>query len=269
MNRDPHRPARARDALGQCAHAAAHVAPDAAHTVTRAHHVMEQDIRGARLRRRGVGADHRIRGQRDFQLLAVEPFVEQVGSRSGQHAHKIRPLVFQAGSVADGVGSIGPEIREAEVAWIRRDHRHHWLEHRGDLADRGFVAGVIPGVPGGELRDLPVYQDRIRPEHQMPPIGERREARWIAGQHLEPVLLQFEVPYDPGLEQTIDVRAARHLVARPQFLGHRGPANHRPRLEDGGPDAGLRQIGGRHQSVVARADHNRVIGALAHRASIL
>ena len=82
MNRDAHRTARTRDALGQRAHPAAHVAPDAAYAVAFSHHVVEQDVGRSRQGRRRVRADHGVGGQGDFELLAFEPFVQKVGAPS-------------------------------------------------------------------------------------------------------------------------------------------------------------------------------------------
>src|SRR5207302_412258 len=67
------------------------------------------------------------------------------------------------------------------------------LEHVGDALQHGLVLGVLLGVAGAELADLPVRQLAVAAHQQIPAIGEGGEGGGHALEQLEAVVVQFQV----------------------------------------------------------------------------
>ena len=114
------RPALARrrgDGVADPAHAAAHVAPDAADAVALAHHVVEQHVGRARHRRGRHRADDRVGRQRHLELLRLEPAVEDRRGRPGQDLDRLLPVV-------------PPSLQEAEPE-LGELHRFPGLSDQG------------------------------------------------------------------------------------------------------------------------------------------
>ena len=115
--------------------------------------------------------------------------------------------------------------------------------------------GIEPRMP----RDL---TERARVVVHAPEVitaGHRRE-RAIERQNLEAVAREIEVADDLGPEQGDDVRADGEFESRKDLFGDRGAADEVPAFEDEHFSAGARQICGGGEAVVARADHDRVVG---------
>ena len=256
----PRFPRRGRDGVGDAAHAAAHVPPDAAGAVALAHHVMEEHVGRARHGRRGPRADHRVGGEGDLELLGLEPAVENGARRAGQDLERVGGILAE------------PEETEAQPAELheigglerprggrrrdecRLDEGRHALQHRLVLRQR-------VGVAGRELRHLAVGQRLVGAEHERPAVGKRRERRGAPRQHLEAVPLEVEVADDLGAEEAVDVGRGRDLEPGPELLGDAGAAQQVAALEHQRLEAGPGRVGRRDEAVVPAADDDQIVRA--------
>ena len=71
--------------LGECAHAAAHVAPYPARTTCHAHDVMQQHVTGARSAGRCESADDSIGGKRPLELRRFKPAIQHRRGGAGEN----------------------------------------------------------------------------------------------------------------------------------------------------------------------------------------
>ncbi len=76
---------------------------------------------------------------------------------------------------------------------------------------------------------------------------------------------ELEVADDLGPQQTHHIRENRESEARENLLADRRASDHRTPLEHQYPAARPGEVRGGHETVVAGADDDRVIGALRSR----
>ncbi len=153
----------------------------------------------------------------------------------------------------------GAKVRQAHRKGVGRRHRENRLGEAGHLDHRPAVLVVHFGVATRMPRDLPeragVIVDApeiVAPQHWRKGAVERQD--------LEAVRRQVQLADDLGSQEGDHVRADGELEAREDLLGDRGAADDVPAFEDEHRAAGARQVRGRGQSVVARTDHDRVVG---------
>ena len=96
------------------------------------------------------------------------------------------------------------------------------------------------------------------------PCGEiiavfHRRHRALERQDVQAVPRQIEITNDFGTQQAYDIGKHRELEAGKDLFRHGGTADPGPALEHQHLFPGARQIGGRHEAVVASADHDRVV----------
>ena len=108
-------------------------------------------------------------------------------------------------------------------------------------------------------------QLRVRPQGERAAVGQRREGRRAAREHLEAVVAQAQVADDLLAEEAVDVGRGRDLEAREGLLGHAGAAHQIPPLQHEHAQPGARQVARGDEPVVPRADHDRVVPAPATR----
>ena len=157
----------------------------------------------------------------------------------------------QAGQVEQVAGPLGPDLG--------RHLRQHRAEQIGQAGQPGVPLLDGVGVAGGELGDLLVAGHRIVRELQVTAVRVRRE---VGPLRVDPVAvpLQLELPKDGRRHQAHDVGECRHLVVGPpRGLRHGGPTDGVPALQHHDPLPGLGQQPGRHEAVVAAADHDDVV----------
>ena len=126
------------DRVRQRAHAAAHVAPHAAHAVALAHHVMEQHVGRPRHRRRGKRADDRVGRDRRLDYLGLEPAVEDGIGRAGQDFDRA------SGRRGRACGNSTPAARAASDCRGASDHGigRRLDQHRFHEARDAFEHGL-------------------------------------------------------------------------------------------------------------------------------
>ncbi len=78
-----------RQRLREPAHAAAHIRPNASCAAGLTHDVVEEHVGGARHRGTRHRADDRVGRQRPFQLLRLEPAVEDRARGTGEDLHRL------------------------------------------------------------------------------------------------------------------------------------------------------------------------------------
>ncbi len=135
------------------------------------------------------------------------------------------------------------------------------VEHR-------LVLRQVLGVLRGELAHFAMGQFLVGPHHQIAAVGKRRERRRAARQHLEAVLLQFQVADDLRPQQAVDVGGRGDLEAGPDFFGDAAAADDFAAFQHQGFIALLGQIRRRDEAVVPGADDDGVV-RLRHEHLIL
>ena len=107
---------RIGDRVRDRAHAAAHEAPQSAMAVHAAHAVVQQNVRRAGRARAAVGADHAVGGERDLDLLRLEPFVQKLRRALREDLHQPDDLGFREPAQPAGQLQILDEIADAARA---------------------------------------------------------------------------------------------------------------------------------------------------------
>ena len=152
---DAARRAGARHRLGDRAHAADRVAPDALLAAGLAETVVQQDIGGSGGIGTGVGPDNAVEAEDRLERLGFEPCIEQVAHGAGEYFEKIAlPLQTERPqAVCDPRGVEERANAGEDVASGRRIGRRL---HRGGAQcvghplESGFVGVEALGVAGGK-----------------------------------------------------------------------------------------------------------------------
>ena len=113
---------------------------------------------------------------------------------------------------------------------------------------------VFPGVAG----DLMIILFRVGPQVEVVAVVHGSE-RCRHGYDQHPVLDQVEIMDDLGAQKTYRVGERGEVKAGVQLLGDCRPADDVASFPHPGAEAGLSQVSGVDQPVVAPADHNCVI----------
>ena len=154
----PRAVADVRHRLGDGAHAADGVTPDAALAVHLAKHVVQQHVRRAR----GVGtrvvADDAVEAVHGLDGIALEPAVEVVAGGHGKEREQLAPErhVELPQPAADLRGAHQLRQRRAPAAGhgVRRRRQHQVAQHVGDRIEPLAVAGEPRGIARREARHL-------------------------------------------------------------------------------------------------------------------
>ena len=255
------RAARARrpcEGVAQAAHPAAYVSPHPPHAIALPHHVVEQHVCGARHGGRRHRADDGVGRERDLELLGLEPAVQDGPRGAGEDLDRLRsgrPELEKAPSQLRQLRQVAGPQRPGVGGGAQQgglDEIGHPLEHR-------LVARQRRGVARRELRHLAARQFLVRSHQQEAAVRERREGRGAARQELEAVPGELQVPDDLRAQQAVDVRRGGHLEPGPQLFRDARPTDQLAPLEHQHPHPRAREIGRRHEAVVAGPDDDDVV----------
>ena len=253
---------RRAQGLGEGAHAALHVGPDAARTAGLSHHVVEEHV--ARPRRGGPRprTDQGVGGQGAAQGLTLEPGLEHRTSRPEQEGEGLRDLLAEPPGRPAGAHQ-GSQVGAPKTRRVGRRCVQQGLDHLGRAVEHRFVGRQALGVLRGEDRDRGGRRAGIAAHQQAAAVGQRREGGGIAGQEAQPVPIERQLAHDRRPHQARDVGRAGHPVAGPELLGDTGAAEQRSPLEQQRAAAGASQVGRGRQAVVAPA-HDDGVEAITH-----
>jgi len=115
------------------------------------------------------------------------------------------------------------------------------------------------GVLRGNLAKFSHGAIALSPLRDHLPIGERHLNRGIARHHAKPVRQKIEIADNFRPQHAGNVRSGRDAAGGGNLLGDAAAADDRPAFEDECGHSGARQIGGRGESIMAAANHNRVV----------
>ena len=245
------------------------MAPDPALAVHLAEGVVQHHVGGARRIGARVVADHRIEAVERLDERALEPVVEVVARRLREQvdecAHVVEPEPPQPVGEAGRAQQLRHAARAETCDHVRRRLQHETAQHVGDRIDFAAERRVAFGVLGAELGDF---------RHRAALAGEQVAAVEVGQKILhaplddaQPVLMQREVADDFRVEQPDGIGRDRVAESRMEFLRDRRAAHDRPALHHLHLEAGLAEIGGAGQPVVAGADDDGVI-VLHHAAHV-
>jgi len=257
LDHRPGLPGRRRQGLGEATHAALHVGPDPALASRLSHHVVEQDVAGARRARPRPGADQGVGGEGAPQRLALEPGLEDGSGGAEQDLEGPGKLLAQSQGTPARAQQ-GAEVPPAQPARLRGLGVEQRLDHPGHPAQEGLVVEEPCGVPLGEAGHLSQTERPVGAQQQAASVGKRREGGGVAGQQAQAVAAQGELAHQRGTQQARQVGGPGDPVARPELLGDAGAADHGALLEDPGAVARPGQVGGGGQGVVPGAHHRHV-----------
>ena len=249
-----------RQRLGHAAHAAARIAPGADIAIHIAHRVMEENIGRAGRHRPQRRADDRADGLIGLDRRVLEILVQIIGDRHGPEPdHVIHRQLRQAEHLFAQPGQFGNVARPKTGRIGRRPHQHR----PDEAAMAQHIAGIAViglGIAFGMAGDLAAVGIMVAEHAQIAAVPGHQRAPLI-GQDLKAVSGQLQIAHDLGAEQAVDVRtvgigeagvklAADRRAADPVVLFHHADLQPRPR-----------QIAGRDQPVMPRADDQNVPAA--------
>ena len=147
-----------------------------------AHAVMQQDVGGAGRARPAVGADHAVGGERDFELLGFEPFVQKIGGALredldqpddflGAEAAQLRRRASDNRRNRPGRcgGKSGGVVSSSDSTTCAS--RSRWSSYSGNAS----------ASCARKLRDLRQRLRAILPHEEIAAVGKRRKERRILG----------------------------------------------------------------------------------------
>ncbi len=212
-------------------------------------------ISGAGRHGTGVDPNHPAGGERRLDLLGLEVLVEKLGDALASQGS---PVLLPLRSGEAGFDLI-PGRRGLQ------EQRPHSLQNAVPHRPVGVVTG---DVALGELGDLLAGLAPVEKAHEIRAVREGDEVLRIEGAHLVAVALQLEVRDDLRQQQIADVGAGREAVAREPLLGDRGAADDRAPLQHEHLFPGLGQVARSDQTVVTRADDDRVVAGTVRRRTV-
>ena len=249
---------RIGDGVRDRAGAAARESPGAESAVDFSHVVMEQDVGGSGRAHSEERADDSGGRHRGLEHIGLEPLIEKV---DGAHGHELNLVVLVVAREVLEAASDEEQLHQfarVERGGVGRDHAEDGLHEAAHclhgLAE--FVVGL--GVELGVTRDFAMRAAVIVHAPEIVAAGHGREGA-VERQDFEAVARQVEVADDFRPQQRDHVRADRELEARVDLFGDGGAAEHVAALEHENFLAGLGQVGGVDQAVVAAADHDDVV----------
>ena len=235
---------RFRDGVRDRAHAAAHESPQPALAADAAHDVMQQDVGGAGRARSAVRADDAVGGERDFDFVRFEPFVEEIGRALREDFHQTDD--FFRGESAESCRAVSDSRRNRQAVRRKLGRRgeEQAFDHFGEPLQMIFVRRKHFGVVRGEFRDFGQGFGAILPHEEMAAVGKRREERGIFRVDTIAEAFEFEFANDALLQQAGEIRGGGDAIARPDFFGDRATAHQFALFEHQHFAPGAREVGG-------------------------
>ena len=246
--------------LGHAAGAALRQAPRSERAVDLAHVVMEQHVGGAGRSDAEKRADDARGRHRRLQDVGLEPLVEQVGGAHREQLHLVVPASSRAGRWKRLARL--PSVRTSSR---RRENGSGGVIARIGLANRPISSMALPVFVVASASSARVARDfaeGVRVVVHAPQrvaVRHRREGA-VERQDLEAVGRQVQLADDFGTKQRDDVGADGEVEAGDDLLGHGRAADEVAAFEDEHTAAGLGEVGRGRQAVVARADHDGIVG---------
>ena len=118
----------------------------------------------------------------------------------------------------------------------------------------GFVLGIRLGVAFGKLGDFRQGLRAILPHKEVAAIWERRKERRVLRVDAITETFELQLAHDFFLHEARKVRGRGNAIPGPDLLGDGASAHQFTAFENQHAAARARQIGGRDQAVVSRAD---------------
>jgi hypothetical protein len=255
---------RPRQRPADCPHAAACVAPGADGAVHFAHVVVQQHVGRARRAGPEAGADDRAAGEMGLDQFGLEILVEKIGDAHGPEPDGVvHPRLAE---IAEGAAHLEQAAQVARAQ--RRGIRRRLHQHRADKAalahDLGGIAVVGLGVAQRVAGQFPPVHVVVVVAGDVVAIAGHRQPAIVRGD-LQPVFRQLQFAHDFRPHQAADVGAVGVGEPRVELTADRGAADIRVALDDQHVEPGPCEIRGGRQAVVARTDHNDVVGFHAPR----
>ena len=258
---DAARRAGARHRLGDGAHAADRVAPDALLAGGLAETVVQQHIGGAGGIGTGVGPDNSVEAEDRPERLGFEPCVQQVAGGASENLEKItlplqpeRPQAVRDPHGAENRAKPGEDV--ASGGRIGRRLHRGGAQCVGHPLEPGFVGVEAFGVADGKFCDL-----GLRPPGrglQITAVRQRQEVGERPLDDPEAVSREIEVADDLRIEERHRIGGDRISKAGMEFFRRRRAADDRAPLQNGDLQACSGEIGGRGEPVVASANDDDV-----------
>ena len=219
---------------------------------------MQQNVGGARRAHAEKRADDSRGRHRGLEHIGLEPLIEKI---NGGHGHQLDLVVFVVARHALKAAADEEQLHQfarIERGRVGRDHAEDRLHEAAHGLHRfaEFVVGfgVDPGVAGDFAMRLAV----VVHAPQVIAAGHGRE-RAVEGKNLQAVAGKIEVANNFRPQQRHHVGADRELESGHNFFGAGGAAEHVAAFEHQNFLAGLCQVGGVDQAVVASADDDHVV----------
>ena len=227
-----------------------------------AHPVMQQHVGAAGAHRSAPRADDRLRCERALDAIVLEPFIQEVGSAHREQPHDLSRIAARPLTNLPAERQPLGDVHHSEV---RGDHVEQVVDQPSEMRQILVELDVRVRIRLGELRDLGVRPLGIAPEGHRGSVGIWDVVIGLEDRDLVSMAPQLQVRDDLFGHEADDVGRRRDAVARPRLLGGRRAARDRALLENDDVQSPAGEVGRASEAVVAAADHDDVVRAIAHR----
>ncbi len=234
--------------------------------------MMEQHVRRARRRRRGVSADDAVERERRLDGLVLEPLAEEIRGALREEIGD-EPLILERQPEHARAEPRALEGFEHAAARVGRRPEHEIAQHGRRPFERRIVGGQTLGISRRELGNRPLPRREPVGHEQCAPRVDRPEVGGRSLHDPETVPRKIEIGNDLGIEQAH--RVGGHRVAEPgvELLRHRRAAHDVVLFEDDDGKTRRREIRRRDEAIVPAADDRDVVRrrhllGLRHRPSL-
>ena len=135
-------------AFETAAHTSAHEAPQPTMAADASHHVMQQDVGGARRSRPAIRADNGVGGERHFDFAGFEPLVQELDGALGEDLDQaddfLRAEAAHFGCELQIVDEIAQPLRR-EFGRCSQQQAFHYLREPFEMVFVGWKCfGIVP-----------------------------------------------------------------------------------------------------------------------------
>src|SRR5580704_16538328 len=250
-----------RHGLGDRAHAADRMAPDAFLAVHLAEAMVQENV--ARARRVGarIIADDTVEAESGLDRRAFEPTVEEIAGGSREEVEQI-PLQVEPESSNSfgypaGLEKFGDRAEWAALDDIWRRFEHAGTQDVGDGRQASLIIVKTLCIPRREFRDLSFRAAAA--DLQKASVAQRKEVRDRAVDDPQSMHGKIEVANDFWVQKRNSVRCDRITKAGAELFRNRGASGDGALIEHQYLETGHRQIGGANKTVVATTDDDHIV----------
>jgi hypothetical protein len=232
--------------------------------------VVSHHVAGARLVRSGPRSDEAVDRHRGLDLIRDEEPVEQIGDRQRHQPRHLADGSHVQTAEPPGETQQLEQIAGAFRADLRRRGHQQRTQDRGQSAHPRVPTLETVCVDLRDLRELLIVLLRVVVLDHHAAVRERNHVR-ADGKHAIPVARELEVLQDRVGHEAHHVAERRDFelgVLAPGPVGRRRAPGLVPTLAHDDAGSRLREIRGRHQTVVSTTDDDRLIRVRA-RARLL